>query len=185
MAPRWRLFYCRSAPPADRYNHANATSTVASHSDEKGTAQSSIEAVNSSSYPTLGGTEEMGGKLSQDDVIRRLFAPASNLPEPRNEKAIVVVSTGTERALTHSQIENLLAHGIEQLKERGVKEGDKVVFYCENCPEFSSTILACWSLNAMAALIDYDSPVVIDVLLSKISHIVAVIAQTYAAIPTL
>jgi acyl-CoA synthetase (AMP-forming)/AMP-acid ligase II len=119
-------------------------------------SQSPIEAVHSSSYPALEGTEEMGGSLSQDDVIRRLFAPASNLPEPRNEQAIVVVSAGgTERVLTHSQIENLLAHGIEQLKARGVKECDKVVFCCENSPEFSSTILACWALNATAALIDF------------------------------
>src|ERR1700733_10176321 len=122
---------------------------------KKEPAQSGLEAVNSSSYPALGRTEETSGRLSQRDVILRLFAPASNLPEPRNEHAIVVVSAGTERAVTHSQTENLLAHGIEQLKERGVKEGDKVVFYCENSPEFSSAILACWALNAMAALVDY------------------------------
>jgi long-chain acyl-CoA synthetase len=121
---------------------------------KKEPAPSRIEAVNLS-VPALEGTEEMGGRLTQDDVIRRLFAPAKYLPEPRNEQAIVVVSAGTDRALTHSQIENLFAHGIEQLKERGVKEGDKVLFYCENCPEFSSTILACWALNAMVALIDY------------------------------
>jgi long-chain acyl-CoA synthetase len=119
-------------------------------------AQSHVDAVKSNFQPMLESVEETSGGLSQDDVIRRLFAPASNLPEPRNDKAIVVVTAGeTERAVTHHQIENLLAHGIEQLKERGVKEGDKVVFYCENCPEFTSTILACWSLNAMAALIDY------------------------------
>lgn len=89
-------------------------------------------------------------------MLRRLFAPASNLPESRDKHAIVVVSPGeTERAVTHRQLENLLTHGLEQLKERGVKEGDKLVFYCENSPEFTSTILACWALNAMAVLIDY------------------------------
>ncbi|MGH9549839.1 MAG: AMP-binding protein, partial [Terriglobales bacterium] len=116
-------------------------------------APSSLEVVNS--YPVSGGTAKTGEGISQDDVIRRLFAPASNLPQPRSEEAIVVVSNGSERAVTHLQIENLLAHEIEQLKERGVKEGDKVAFYCENSPEYSSTILACWALNAMAALIDY------------------------------
>lgn len=94
-------------------------------------------------------------RLSQDDVIRRLFLPASNLPESRNGSAIVLVSNGTERSVTHGQIENLLAHAIENLKERGIKKGDKVVFYCDNSPEFSTTILACWALNAMVALIDY------------------------------
>jgi acyl-CoA synthetase (AMP-forming)/AMP-acid ligase II len=118
-------------------------------------AQSRLEAVNSSSFPISGDVEETGGRLSQDDVIRRLFAPASNLPEPRNEHAIVVVSGEMERAVTHNQMENLLAHGIELLKERGVKEGDKVVFYCKNGPELSSTIFACWALRAMAVLIDY------------------------------
>jgi long-chain acyl-CoA synthetase len=119
-------------------------------------AQSYFDAVNSSFQRSVRGIEETGGRLSQDDVIRRLFEPASNLPEPRSDKAIVVVTAGgTERAVTHRQIENLVAHAIEQLKERGVKEGDRVVFYCENCPEFTSTILACWSLNAMATLIDY------------------------------
>jgi len=106
--------------------------------------------VNLSSYP------EASRQLSQDDVFRRLFAPANNLPESGNEQAIVIVSAGeTERAVTHNQIQNLIAHGIEQLKECGVREGDKVVFYCENSPEFSSTMLACWTLNAMAALIDF------------------------------
>lgn len=96
------------------------------------------------------------GRLSPDDVIRRLYNPATSLPEPRNEQAVVVASAGgTERAVTHCQNENLIAHGIEQLKKYGVKEGDKVVFCCENSPEFSSTILACWALNAVATLIDY------------------------------
>ncbi len=77
------------------------------------------------------------------------------MPEPRVEKAIVTVTAGeVERAVTHREIENLLAHGADQLKEGGIKEGDKIVFYCENCPELTSTILACWSLNAMAAMID-------------------------------
>jgi long-chain acyl-CoA synthetase len=122
---------------------------------KKEPAQSRLEPVNSSSYHSLWETEATGDRLCEDDVLHRLFAPATTLPEPRNAQAIVVVSAGSERAVTHRQIENLLAHGIEQLKERGVKEGDKVIFYCENCPEFSSTILACWALNAMAALIDY------------------------------
>ncbi len=123
---------------------------------KKEPAPSHVEAINSSSPPKIGGAEGTGARLSHDVVIRRLFASASNIPEPRNEHAIVVVSAGeTERAVTHRQLENLLARGIEQLKERGIKEGDKVVFYCENGPELSSTILACWALNAMAALIDY------------------------------
>ena len=115
-----------------------------------------IESENSSPYPASGGTKETGGRLSHDEVIRRLFAPVSNLPEPRNEQAIVVVlAGGAERAFKHSQIENLLAHAIDQLKKRGVKEDDKVMFYCENRPELSSTILACWALSAMAVLVDY------------------------------
>jgi long-chain acyl-CoA synthetase len=118
-------------------------------------AQSGIEAVNSGSSAALVGTEELGGRLLESDVIRRLFAPASSLPERQNKQAMVVVSAGTERAFTHSQVEDLLAHGIEQLKKRGVREGTKIVFYCENSPQFSSTILACWALNAMAVLIDY------------------------------
>lgn len=88
-------------------------------------------------------------------MVRRLFAPAANLPEPRCDKAIVVVSGLSERAVTHKQIEDLIAHASAQLKEHGVEAGDKVVFYCENSPELSSTILACWTLNAMAALIDF------------------------------
>lgn len=97
-----------------------------------------------------------GGKLSQDDVIRRLFKPASNLPESPAEQAIVVVRAGgSERAVTHRQVENLIAQAVEKLKQSGVKEGDKVIFCCENSPEFSSTVLACWALNAMAVLIDY------------------------------
>lgn len=106
-----------------------------------------LETMNSSRHP--------GSGLSQDDVLQRLFAPAHNLPESGNEQAIVMVSTGTERAVTHNQIESLLAHAIEQLEKNGVKKGDKIVFYCENSPEFSSTLLACWALNAMATLIDY------------------------------
>lgn len=94
--------------------------------------------------------------MDANDVIRRLFTPASYLPEPRNEQAIVSVSSGgVEQAITHKQIENLIWHGIEQLRKCGVKEGDTVVFCCENRPEFSSTILACWALKAMATLIDY------------------------------
>lgn len=108
-------------------------------------AQSPLDAANLSA-----------ARLSENDVLSRLFAPASNLPEPRNEQAIVVVAHGKpERAVTHHQIENLIAYAAEQLKERGVSRGDKVVFFGENCPEFTATILACWSLNAMVALIDY------------------------------
>ncbi|MFN8658989.1 MAG: AMP-binding protein [Candidatus Obscuribacterales bacterium] len=102
-------------------------------------AQSPLDAANLSA-----------ARLSENDVLSRLFAPASNLPEPRNEQAIVVVAHGKpERAVTHHQIENLIAYAAEQLKERGVSRGDKVVFFGENCPEFTATILACWSLNAM------------------------------------
>jgi long-chain acyl-CoA synthetase len=109
---------------------------------KKDAAQSHLKAVNSTS-------------LSQDDMLRRLFAPAESLPESGNEQAIVIVSAGeTERAVTHTHTENLLAHAIERLKECGVKQGDKVVFFSDNSPEFSSTIFACWALNAMAALID-------------------------------
>lgn len=94
-------------------------------------------------------------KLSEDDVLRRLFAPATNLPEPRGDKAIVAVSNMNERAVTHRQIENAIAYAAEQLETHGVKAGDKVVLYCENSPELSSTILACWALNAMVALVDF------------------------------
>lgn len=117
-------------------------------------AQSSPEAVTSSSCSALPPTSA-DGRLSQDDVLRRLFAPAHNLPENRSKHAIVIVSAGVERAVSHSRLEELIAHAIDELKKRGVKEGDKVAFYCENSPELSSTIMACWALNAMAALIDY------------------------------
>ncbi|MBX9724683.1 MAG: acyl--CoA ligase [Candidatus Obscuribacterales bacterium] len=103
----------------------------------------------------IGGTDEKRAKLSQDDVIRRLFTPASNLPEPRNNQAIMIITAGIERSVTHRQIENLIGYAIDQLKARGIKEGDKIVFYSENSPEFSSAILACWALNAMASLVDY------------------------------
>lgn len=59
--------------------------------------------------------------------------PASSLPESRSKEAMVL-SKGSERAVTHSQIENLLAHGIDQLKAHDIKDGDKVVFYCEEFP---------------------------------------------------
>ncbi len=122
---------------------------------KKKSAVSHIEVGHSSSHPASGGTESCD-RLSEKDVIRRWLAPEDNLPQPRSEKAIVLVSTGgNERAVTHGQVENLIAHGIEQLKEHGVKEGEKVVFYCENSPEMSSTIFACWSLNALSVLIDY------------------------------
>lgn len=95
-------------------------------------------------------------RLSQSDVINRLFAPDRFLPQPRNDKAIVIVTEGeTERAVTHRQLENLIGFGAEQLRECGVKAGDKVVFYCDNSPELTALVLSCWSLNAMAALIDY------------------------------
>lgn len=119
-------------------------------------AQSSVETANASSYAASDSTDKAGEKLSPSDVIRRMFAPASHVPEPRSKHAIVVVTPAEmERAVTHIQIENLLSHAIEHLRQRGVKEGDKVVFYCENCPELTSTILACWMLKAMVALIDY------------------------------
>ncbi|MBY0356522.1 MAG: acyl--CoA ligase [Candidatus Obscuribacterales bacterium] len=98
---------------------------------------------------------EVNSLLSHDDVIRRLFAPASNLPEPRSAQAIIVTASTNERSVTHSQIENLIAHAVEQLMECGVKAGDKVAFYSKNSPEFTSTILACWAMNAMVVLIDY------------------------------
>lgn len=99
---------------------------------------------------------QSGGRLAHEDVILRLFLPAKHLPETRQDKAIVVVTAGeTERAVTHAHVENLISHGIDELISRGVQAGDKVLFYCENTPEYTSTILACWSINAMAVLIDY------------------------------
>lgn len=103
--------------------------------------------------------ENKAARLSEDEVLRRLFAPVSNLSEPKDGKAIVVVTEGgVERTVTHRQIENLTDHAVEQLKQHGVKEGDRVLFYCENSPEYTSTILACWSLKAMATLIDCRAP---------------------------
>lgn len=109
---------------------------------------------------SAGGAQEEFGesdpRLSQSDVINRLFAPDRFLPQPRNDKAIVIVTEGeTERAVTHRQLENLIGFGAEQLSECGVNAGDKVVFYCDNSPELTALVLSCWSLNAMAALIDY------------------------------
>ncbi|MBS1953776.1 MAG: acyl--CoA ligase [Cyanobacteria bacterium SZAS-4] len=98
-------------------------------------------------------------RLTQDEVLRRLFSPTGNSPKPRDGKSVVVVTEGgAERAVTQRQIESLIRHGVEQLKKLGVKEGDRVIFYCENSPEYTSTILACWSLNAMATLLDYRAP---------------------------
>lgn len=94
-------------------------------------------------------------KLSDEDILRRLFAPATYLPEERTEKSIVTLWGPTERAVSHRQIENTIAYAAEQFKEHGVKADDKVVFYCENSPEFSSALLACWTLNAMVVLVDY------------------------------
>lgn len=100
--------------------------------------------------------EKDGGELSQEEVLRRMFAPGQYLPKPRPDVAIVVVTTGgTERAVTHHQIDSLIASARDQLKERGVKSGDRIVLYCENAPEFTSMLLACWSLNAMTLLTDY------------------------------
>ncbi len=122
-------------------------------------AQSEFDVANSSLQSSLSAGKAKGERLSQDEVLRRLFAPASTLPKPRDGKAVVVVTAGgAERAVTYHQIENLFAHAVEQLEEHGVKEGDRVLFYCENSPEYTSTILACWSLNAMATLIDYRAP---------------------------
>ena len=91
--------------------------------------------------------------------------PASSLPESRSKEAMVLVLSGSERAVTHGQLENLLAHGIDQLKAHGISDGDKVVFYCENSPEFTSTMMGCWALNAMAALVDYraERPKVLEI----------------------
>lgn len=93
--------------------------------------------------------------LSLETVLRRLFAPATYLPEDRSDKAIVMVSRFKTRSVTHDQIESLIAKAREQLRRLGIREGDKVVFYAENSPELSSTILACWTLNAMAVLVDF------------------------------
>ena len=132
----------------------NAASTVVSSQMKNQAAQSQINAVNSTS-PISGGNKETARRLTEDEVLRRLFSPASNLPEGRKGPAIVLTAPGTERSVTHSQIENLISYALDQLKKHGVKEGDKVVFYCPNSPELSSTILACWGLNAMVTLVDY------------------------------
>lgn len=128
-------------------------------------AQSQVEAMNSSFLSLSGGSGVPNARLSEDDVIQRLFLPANNIPESRNAQAIVLVSHGTERAVTHMQVENLIAHVMEQLSESGVQKGDKVVFYCDNSPEFTSSILACWALNAMVTLVDYraDRPEVLAI----------------------
>lgn len=114
-----------------------------------------LEVPNSSVDFASAGPKEVNGSLSQDEVILRLFAPSNNLQELRNKQAIVVISAEKERAVSHKQVENLLAHAIEQLRERGVKESDKLVFFSENSPELTSTILACWALKSMAVLIDF------------------------------
>lgn len=49
----------------------------------------------------------------------------------------------------------MIAQAANQLKSRGITEGAKVVFFAENSPELISTILACWTLNAMAVLVDF------------------------------
>jgi long-chain acyl-CoA synthetase len=97
----------------------------------------------------------MESRLSENDVFARLFAPSSNLSERRGDHAIVVSSNGFEHSVTHEQIENLVAHAIHQLKVRGVGEGSKIVFYCENSCEFSPMLFACWALKATATLVDY------------------------------
>lgn len=119
-------------------------------------AQSNPDTIPSQSQDFSSFLAESDGRLSHAEVIRRLFSPANHLPEPRQDKAIVVVTAGeTERAVTHAHIENLVLHGVEELTARGVRAGDKVLFYSENSPEYTSTILACWSMNAMAVLVDY------------------------------
>ncbi len=109
-------------------------------------------------YPLSGENKDIQNQLSVDEVVRRLFLPATHLPHLGTEPAIVVVTAGeTERSVTHTQLENMFTHALDRLNERGVKDGDKLLFYCENSPEFTSTILAAWALNAMVVLVDYRS----------------------------
>lgn len=96
-------------------------------------------------------------RLLQDDILKRLFFPASNLPKSHNAHSIVLVSSGTERAVTRAQQEQLFRNALEKLSKQNLSAGDKVVFFCENSPEFSASILACWALNVMVALVDYRS----------------------------
>ncbi|HEY9734361.1 MAG TPA: class I adenylate-forming enzyme family protein [Drouetiella sp.] len=119
-------------------------------------AQSTLNVSKTDAVGTPEVTAEVSNRLSQDEVINRLFAPDQFLPQPRNEKAIVLVTEGgVERGVTHLEVETLIAHGADQLRKRGVKADDNVVFYCDNSPELTATVLSCWSLNSMAALIDY------------------------------
>ena len=104
------------------------------------------------------GSENTSEKLSKEDVLRRLFAPATNLPESRSDKAIETVSTMNHRAVTHKQLETMIAGASEQLTKHGVKAGDKVVFYGENSPELTASILAGWTLSAMVVLVDFRAP---------------------------
>lgn len=111
--------------------------------------------TNSGSYP-LADVSAHTGRLTVDEVVCRLFLPATHNPELVKEPAIVAVTAGeTERNINRSQLENLFTNALDSLKEHGVKDGDKLLFYSENSPELTSTILACWALNAMVVLVDY------------------------------
>ncbi len=96
--------------------------------------------------------------LTQQEAMARMFLPATSRPELKDRPAIIQAVKGTERSVTNAQIENLIAGAIKELKRFGVEKGNKVVLCSENSPEFSSTILACWALNAMAILIDSRLP---------------------------
>lgn len=98
------------------------------------------------------------GTLTEDEVLRRLFAPATYLPKSRSDKAIVSVTSYAERHVSHEQVETLVLRAGAWLKEHGAAAGDNIVFFSENSPEFSSAILGCWTLNAMAVLVDFRAP---------------------------
>lgn len=115
-----------------------------------------FKSANTNAKQSSDRSESAEPRLTEKQVLERLFAPSEHLPEPRNGQAVVIVSPGgDERSVSHRQLENLTGHGAYLLQQRGIKADDKVVFYCENSPELIAMILACWSQNVMVALIDY------------------------------
>ena len=95
---------------------------------------------------------------SNEQALQFLFNPASSEPDKSKNTAIIQAGgnqDGSDRTVTYSDFEKLVAISVAEFKRAGIAKQDKVMLTSANCAELAAATAALWRLGAVAVPVDF------------------------------
>jgi long-chain acyl-CoA synthetase len=95
---------------------------------------------------------------SNEQALLFLFNPATSAPDKAKDTAIIQAGgnpDGSDRTVSYTDFEKLIAIGVAEFKRAGIGKQDKVMLTAANCAEMAAATAALWRLGAVAVPVDF------------------------------